>query len=78
MRKRRISKAAEELRYAPRSPCHHCGRVTRTTSDGVCADCWASKGGRAMGWKKEDGDPTGDSILDDMAWLASLDVVDDV
>lgn len=78
MRNRRISKAAEELRYAPRSPCHHCGRVTKTTSDGVCAECWASKGGRAMGWKKEDGDPTGDSILDDVAWLTGLDVLDDV
>jgi ribosomal protein L37E len=53
MRKRGISKAAEELRYAPESPCPRCGRVTKTTSDGVCAECWGSKGGRAMGWKKE-------------------------
>jgi hypothetical protein len=37
--------------------------VTKTTSDGVCAECWGSKGGRAMGWKKEA--PQG-SMLDDI------------
>jgi hypothetical protein len=27
------------------SPCPSCGRVTKTTTDGVCADCWAHKDG---------------------------------
>ena len=75
MRRRRISKAARELRYAPESPCHRCGRVTRTTSDGVCAECWGSKGGRAMGWKLDErGD---DSVPDDAARLLDLDPVDE-
>ena len=74
MRRRRVSKAAEELRYAPESPCHHCGRVTKTTSDGVCAECWGSKGGRPMGWKKEE--PGDGSIADEMAWLLGLNLLD--
>ncbi|HSP71780.1 MAG TPA: hypothetical protein VLN26_05375 [Gaiellaceae bacterium] len=39
------SKAVARLREAPESLCPHCGRVTRTTTDGICADCWGSKGG---------------------------------
>jgi hypothetical protein len=27
--------------------------VTKTTSDGICAECWGSKGGRPMGWKQD-------------------------
>jgi hypothetical protein len=44
-----ISKAVRLLREAPSSPCADCGRVTKTTSDGVCAECWAHKDGRAYG-----------------------------
>ena len=76
MARRRTSKAARELRYAPESPCQHCGRVTKTTSDGVCADCWASKGGRAMGWKKEE--PGGDdSIVDELDLILGLSLLDE-
>ena len=67
MRRRRISRAAESLRDAPESACPHCGRVTKTTSDGVCAECWASKGDRGMVWKKER--PRGSSLLDDLLGL---------
>ncbi len=34
------------LEDAPSSACPSCGRVTKTTSDGICADCWAHKDGR--------------------------------
>lgn len=64
MRRRRMSRAAYHLRDAPESECPHCARVTRTTSDGVCAQCWGGKGGRGMGWKKER--PKGSSLLDDV------------
>jgi hypothetical protein len=46
---RRISRAALALHEAASSPCPTCGRVTKTTSDGVCADCWAHKDGRRYG-----------------------------
>ncbi|MDQ3823994.1 MAG: hypothetical protein M3321_12225 [Actinomycetota bacterium] len=65
MTRRRTSRAAYKLRDAPTSECPHCGRVTRTTSDGVCADCWAGKGGRPMGWKREP-PRGGESLLDDI------------
>jgi hypothetical protein len=45
-RPRLVSKAVRLLREAPVSPCASCGRETKTTSDGVCADCWARKDGR--------------------------------
>lgn len=45
MRPRRVSRAVLALHEAPSSPCPACGRVTKTTSDGVCADCWAHKDG---------------------------------
>jgi hypothetical protein len=48
-RPRLVSKAVRLLREAPTSPCASCGRETKTTSDGVCADCWARKDGRAYG-----------------------------
>jgi hypothetical protein len=38
MARRRISKAARELGDAPESPCQHCGRVTKTTSDPADGD----------------------------------------
>jgi hypothetical protein len=47
-----MSRAAIELAAAPTSPCPHCGRETKTTSDGICAECWGSKGGHPMGWEK--------------------------
>ena len=37
-----MSRASRELRRAPRSPCPHCGRETKTVS-GVCAECWRAK-----------------------------------
>jgi len=51
------------LESAPATLCPHCGRSTKTTSDGICAACWGSKGGRPMGWKKEA--PRG-SFLEDL------------
>jgi hypothetical protein len=42
---RRISRAAFALRAAPTSPCAACGHVSKTTTDGFCADCWARKEG---------------------------------
>jgi hypothetical protein len=44
-----VSKAVRLLREAPSSPCPGCGRVTKTTSDGICAECWVHKDGRAYG-----------------------------
>ena len=41
-------KAVRQLREAPESECPHCGRMTKTTSDGVCADCWGDKGGSML------------------------------
>ncbi|MGZ8693834.1 MAG: hypothetical protein ACXWYS_00150 [Gaiellaceae bacterium] len=35
--------------------------------DGVCAECWGSKGGRPMGWKRQP--PRGD----DVSWWTWLD-----
>ncbi|HEY6016349.1 MAG TPA: hypothetical protein VIU44_00620 [Gaiellaceae bacterium] len=52
------SKAVARLREAPESPCPHCGRLTRTTTDGICADCWGSKGG-TMGSSEPPGRVTG-------------------
>jgi hypothetical protein len=46
---RRVSKAVRLLQEAPTSPCSSCGRVTKTTSDGFCADCWARKEGHLRG-----------------------------
>jgi hypothetical protein len=40
-----VSKAVRLLREAPASPCPHCLRVSKTTSDGFCADCWRRKNG---------------------------------
>ena len=61
---RPASRAAWSLRDAPESECPHCGRVTKTTSDGVCAECWGSKGGRGMAFRRER--PRGSSLLDDI------------
>jgi hypothetical protein len=47
-RRRRVGRAVLALQDAPESACPHCGRVTKTTSDGVCADCWGSKGGSML------------------------------
>jgi hypothetical protein len=47
-RPRKVSKAVRLLRDAPSSPCPHCGRVSKTTSDGFCADCWARKEGQRV------------------------------
>ncbi len=47
-----VSRAVARLRESEPSQCPHCGRETVTTSDGICADCWGSKGGQPMGWSK--------------------------
>jgi len=57
-----MSRAGDALREAPESECPHCGRVTKTTSDGICADCWGSKGGRPMGWRAQP--PREDGVFD--------------
>ena len=54
-------------RFELRSECPHCGRVTKTTSDGVCAECWGSKGGRGMAWRRQR--PRGSSLLGDVLRL---------
>ena len=41
-----VSRAVAKLYAGERSACPHCGRDTITTSDGVCAECWGSKGGQ--------------------------------
>jgi hypothetical protein len=48
-----MSRAAAALRDAQTSECPHCKRMTKTTSDGICADCWGSKGGRPMQWQPQ-------------------------
>jgi hypothetical protein len=37
------SRVRLSLERAPRSPCPHCGRETKTVSGGICADCWGVK-----------------------------------
>jgi hypothetical protein len=39
------------LAFAPSSRCPHCGRDSKTVQ-GVCADCWGSKGGREF-WARK-------------------------
>jgi hypothetical protein len=38
-----MSRAVRLLQDAPVTRCGACGRMTATTSDGACADCWARK-----------------------------------
>jgi hypothetical protein len=64
----RVSRAVAELRAGKLSPCPHCGRDTVTTSDGICADCWGSKGGHPMGWRKR-APSKPSSVLDWVTWL---------
>jgi hypothetical protein len=47
------TRSALQLRLARRSLCPHCGRVSPTVQ-GVCADCWGSKGGRQFWIRKTD------------------------
>jgi hypothetical protein len=47
----RFTRSGLELRLARRSLCPHCGRMSPTVQ-GVCADCWGSKGGRQF-WVRE-------------------------
>jgi hypothetical protein len=49
----RVTRSGIELRLARRSLCPHCGRVSPTIQ-GVCADCWGSKGGRQFWIRKSD------------------------
>jgi hypothetical protein len=54
---------------APTSACPHCGRQTKTVQ-GVCADCWGSKGGRQF-WVRKDGPRAG--ALDDLEVILGFD-----
>jgi hypothetical protein len=49
----RTSPSAIRLAFAPSSRCPHCGRDSKTVQ-GVCADCWGSKGGRQFWGRKSD------------------------
>jgi hypothetical protein len=51
--------------------CPHCGRPTRTTGAGACAECWQAKpGGRAV---IRDPGPRTERLSDlDDSWLAVL------
>jgi hypothetical protein len=49
----RFTRSALELRLARRSLCPHCGRMSPTVQ-GICADCWGSKGGRQFWIRKTD------------------------
>ena len=49
----RTTRSALQLRFARRSLCPHCGRVSPTVQ-GVCADCWGSKGGRQFWIRNRD------------------------
>jgi hypothetical protein len=58
---------------APSSPCPHCGRTTKTVQ-GVCADCWGSKGGRQFWVRRYQGS---DSLLEEFlglrtGWIIAL------
>jgi hypothetical protein len=48
----RITRSGLELRLARRSLCPHCGRMSPTVQ-GVCTDCWGSKGGQQF-WARKD------------------------
>jgi hypothetical protein len=38
----RSARSSRSLR-PERTPCPHCGRDTRTASDGICVECWGPK-----------------------------------
>lgn len=60
------------LASAPASPCPHCGRTTKTIQ-GVCADCWGSKGGRLLGATRRRSDAFGGPwVVVAAALLASI------
>jgi hypothetical protein len=42
-RTRGQSRSARELAEADSSVCPHCGALSKTVSDGICADCWGVK-----------------------------------
>jgi hypothetical protein len=52
----RTTRSALRLKLAPSSPCPHCDRTTKTVQ-GVCADCWGSKGGRQVWGTSDQGWP---------------------
>jgi hypothetical protein len=56
-----------------RTPCPNCGLETRTSSDGMCVECWGDKRrrGRApFSLRKERGGDPGDEWLGSAAWWA--------
>jgi hypothetical protein len=67
----RPSPSALRLRLAPKSPCPHCGRTTKTVQ-GVCADCWGSKGGRQFWVRRYQGS---DSLLEEFVGLDALSLI---
>ena len=70
----RTSPSAIRLAFAPSSRCPHCGRDSKTVQ-GVCADCWGSKGGRQFLARNNDhGWPAGLSPIVVGALLAMLPI----
>jgi hypothetical protein len=65
------SKSTVRLALAPSSPCPSCGRITKTVQ-GVCADCWGSKGGRQFWVRRYQGS---DSLLEEFLGLSTAGVV---
>jgi hypothetical protein len=58
----RFTRAGLELRLARHSLCPHCGRMSPTVQ-GVCADCWGSKGGQQF-WVRKTGPSPDDPLFD--------------
>jgi hypothetical protein len=65
------SRSTIGLALAPSSPCPACGRTTKTVQ-GVCADCWASKGGRQF-WVRRHGGS--DSLVEEFLGLGTAGVI---
>ena len=70
----RTSASAIRLAFAPSSRCPHCGRDSKTVQ-GVCADCWGSKGEKQFWARKADQSwPLGLSPIVVGALLAALPI----
>jgi hypothetical protein len=67
----RASRSTIRLAFAPSSACPHCGRTTKTVQ-GVCADCWGSKGGRQFWVRRYQGS---DSYLEEFLGVDTLTLV---
>lgn len=61
-----MSRAAASVRRAALSPCPHCGRETKTSTDGHCVECWAAKTAAAIELRPP---PRTEPLLDvDIPW----------